>query len=95
MVAMIKIGTWDDTYTSHYLLVDPADPGALLDRDFFVLDPAMPLEKSGRWMLSDAAENLLEDKVIRKEWKRAEIDRMQIGGVWLFGRMELAPHGFE
>lgn len=94
-VAMIKIGTWDDTCTSHYLLVDPADPGTQSDRDFSVLDPAMPFEKRGKWKLSDAAKNLLGDKFIRREWKRAGIDSMQIGGVWLFGKMALAPHGFE
>jgi hypothetical protein len=88
MIALIKIGTWDDTIASHYMLIDGERTGNVNNKDIAVLDPAMPLGRSGDWMMSEAVENLLEDERIRKEWEEKGIERMQIGGAWLFGKVD-------
>lgn len=82
---MLKIGTDDDTLASHYVLVDPACPGAPNDDDCGILDPDQP---PGRrrvgWRLSDSYARLTRDDDIKREWRRLKIQPMQISGVWLF-----------
>jgi len=54
-VMMLKIGTHDDTFASHYVLVDPDLPVSLADDDIAILDPDQPLgPRTTRWGLSDA-----------------------------------------
>ena len=48
VAVMLKIGTYDDTVGSHYVLVDPAEPGGTDEDDVAVLDPAQPLKSSQR-----------------------------------------------
>ena len=56
VVVMIKIGTYDDTVGSHFLLVDPENPGLPDDDDFCVEDPAEPLPSiKTPWLLSDSS----------------------------------------
>lgn len=87
MVAMIKTGTYVDTIASHYVLVDPNSSGNPGDRDFPVLDPAMPLNTDFEtWKLSDSSARIIEDEKIQDEWKYSNIDPLQIGGVWIFAR---------
>lgn len=85
---MVKTGTYDDTTASHYLLVDPDDQGSCDDNDFYVLDPAMPLKRKGKWKLSQSSEQITGDGRIKKEWKKNKIDFLQLGGVWVFAKWE-------
>jgi hypothetical protein len=87
MVAMIKTGTYNDTIASHYVLVDPNSSGNPDDRDFPVLDPAMPIDTDYEtWMLSDSSGQITKDRKIQNEWKSLNIDPLQIGGVLIFAR---------
>lgn len=88
---MLKTGTWDDTVASHYLLLNPDDIGGPDDRDPLVLDPAMPLDQSGDWRLSDSARAILEDEDIASEWEALGIESTQICGVWVFVRWQNQP----
>jgi hypothetical protein len=94
---MLKTGTYDDTFASHYLLLDPDAPGDPDEDDACVLDPAMPLEKQRPWRLSESAKSIQDDyPEIKAEWKKKHINPMQICGVWLFAnwqsdRMLLEP----
>jgi len=45
---MLKTGTYDDTFASHYVLVDPKAPEGLDEDDVPLLDPIQPLE-SNTW----------------------------------------------
>lgn len=83
---MLKIGTYDDTFASHYLLLDPSHPGDPDDDDVAVPDPAMPEGKKLPWHLGKSAKCLCEDPDIKEAWKKANIEPLQIGGVWLFAR---------
>ena len=83
---MIKTGTYDDTIASHYLLLDPDNPGNFDEDNVYVLDPAMPSNKVRPWSLSNSAKTITKDKDIKKEWKEKDIKPLQIAGVWLFAR---------
>jgi hypothetical protein len=84
---MIKIGTYDDTVGSHFVLVDPSDPGPADAEDVSILDPAQPLKSSKRpWFLSESSRRICEDERIRAEWERSGIRDLQLAGVWVFAR---------
>lgn len=85
-VVMLKTGTYDDTVASHYLLLDPNDPGPPDDDNPLVLDPAKPLDETMPWHLSDSAAKITEDPEIAEEWKKSGIEPTQIGGAWVFAR---------
>ena len=87
VVLMLKIGTYDDTAGSHFVLVDPSEPGPADAEDVPILDPAQPLKSSKRpWLLSESARRICEDETIRAEWYRAGIRDLQLAGVWVFAR---------
>jgi len=87
VVVMLKIGTYDDTVGSHYLLVDQANPGPQGDDDLAVLDPAEPLpSKKARWLLSDSSRSICEDSVIRKAWRETGVRELRLAGAWVFAR---------
>jgi hypothetical protein len=83
---MIKIGTYDDTVASHYLLLDPNDTGSPDGDDPLVLDPAEPLDQTGPWHLSDSSHHILGDPEIAKEWKKYGIEPTQLGGAWVYAK---------
>lgn len=85
-LVVLKTGTYDDTVASHYLLVDPNNPGDPEEKNFSVLDPAEPLGRKGEWTLRDSSEWISSDPAIGAEWKRQGIRAEQIGGVWVFVR---------
>jgi hypothetical protein len=83
---MVKIGVHDDTFASHYLIVDPDTPGNLDDNDFNVLDPAQPYDsKATCWTLSSSYVQIRKDPDIATELDECQIEELQISGVWLFG----------
>ncbi len=88
---MLKTGTWDDTIASHYVLLHPDDTSGPDDRDPLILDPAMPLDKSGAWRLSDSAKAILEDPGIAQEWQDKQIENTQISGVWVIVKWQDTP----
>lgn len=83
---MLKIGTYDDTVASHYLLLDPSDASSPDNRDPLVLDPAEPLDQTGPWHLSDSSHHILGDPEIAREWKKFGIEDTQIGGAWVYAK---------
>ena len=87
-LVMLKTGTYDDTVASHYVLLDPNSTQSPDDRDAEILDPAMPMRRSGRWTLTDSADWITTDPAIRREWRRQGIQKTQIGGAWVFNRWE-------
>jgi hypothetical protein len=42
------------------------------------------------WRLSESARTIREDEQIDRAWRRADIDDLQIGGVWVFARWTTA-----
>jgi hypothetical protein len=85
-VVMLKIGTYDDTFASHYVLVDPAKPGSPDDKDAALLDPVQPSRARIKpWMLSDSCRHL-NDGEIGREWRRAGVSARQLAGIWVFAR---------
>jgi hypothetical protein len=85
-VVMLKTGTYDDTVASHYVLLHPERVGHPDDADPEVLDPAQPLNTKGPWRLSDSAKRICADAEIGRAWTEKGIDRLQIGGAWVFAR---------
>lgn len=85
-LVMLKTGTYDDTVASHYALLHPEDGGGPDDGNPQLLDPAMPLDKTGVWRLTDSAAAITQDPDIEAGWKAAGIEPTQIGGVWVFVR---------
>ena len=85
-VVMLKTGTYDDTVASHYVLLRPdrQESPELADPEIF--DPAQPLDVTGIWRLSDSARRISADPDIRQAWQENNIDALQIGGAWIFGR---------
>jgi hypothetical protein len=84
-VVMLKIGTHDDTFASHYVLVDPERPGMANEDDCAILDPDQPLgRRSVPWRLTDSHTRLARDHDIKREWRRLRIQPTQLSGVWLF-----------
>lgn len=89
-VVMLKLGTHDDTFASHYVLVDPENAGSVDDKDVALLDPVQPSRKRVKpWMLSDSY-RYLSDGEIGREWRRHNISPLQLSGVWVFGRWKHA-----
>ena len=83
---MVKIGVHDDDFASHYLLVDPDEPGDVNENDFKVLDPAQPYDcKANYWTLSSSYEQIRKNRKIRAELDECQIEELRISGVWLFG----------
>ncbi len=87
-LVMLKTGTWDDTVASHYVLLDPSDSEGPDGEDPLILDPAMPLDASGPWRLSDSAAAILEDPEIAAGWEAAGVEPTQICGVWVLVRFQ-------
>lgn len=86
-VVMLKIGTQDDTFASHYVLVDPNQSGSPDEKDVALLDPAQPSRPRVKpWMLSDSCKYLKGDRDIGRKWQRARISALQLSGIWVFGR---------
>ena len=83
---MLKTGTYDDTVASHYVLLHPDDMGTPDSDDPQILDPAMPMEATGVWRLSDSAAWITGDPDIAAGWAESDIRPTQIGGVWVFTR---------
>ena len=84
---MLKTGTFDDTFASHYVLVNPDAPGPADENNVSLLDPIQPLaSKTWPWRLSDSAKWLRSEPRIAREWRKTKIKDLQIGGVWVFGR---------
>jgi hypothetical protein len=87
IAVMLKTGTYDDTVASHFVLVDPKNPGRPDDNNVPVLDPAQPLSSKRRpWRLSDSARHIRCEPDIDKEWRKHRIGYLQLGGVWVFAR---------
>lgn len=85
-VIMLKIGTHDDSFASHYVLVDPDSPGAPDDDDVPLLDPDQPDGPRAKpWRLSDSYRRLRKDRIAR-EWRKAGIQNRQLSGAWAFAR---------
>lgn len=89
-VVMLKLGTQDDNFASHYVLVDPERPGSPDDDDVAILDPDQPNPKRKRvspWLLSDSYRRLHDNEDFRREWKgRVRWKEKQLAGVWAFAR---------
>ncbi len=90
VLLLLKTGTYDDTVASHYLLLHPDDEGSPDDANPTVLDPAMPLDRTGVWRLRDSADAITQDPDIAQAWVDARIAPTQIGGVWAFARWDRA-----
>ena len=87
VVIVLKIGTYDDTFASHFVVVDPANPGSPEDDDVPILDPAQPMNSAKRiWHLSDSSRRMRQDDKIDKEWRQHRIGDLQLAGVWVFAR---------
>ena len=86
IVIMVKVGTYDDTIGSHFLLVDQTKPGKPADKDFIVLDPAKPLGEKATWRLSNSCDRIRQDKKIDQAWRNAKVVDLQFAGVWVFAR---------
>lgn len=85
-IVMLKIGTYDDTVASHYVLLHPDRPGKFGDDDPEILDLAMPERRDGTWRLSDSSRQICGDRAIKAEWTAGRIGPLQLCGVWLFAR---------
>lgn len=84
---ILKIGTYDDTVASHYLLLDPADSGSVNDDNPLVLDPAKPFDETKPdWRLRDSSNQIVKDPEIAKAWKESGIEPTQICGAWVYSR---------
>ena len=87
-MVMLKTGTHDDSFASHYVILDPETSATPKTSNLSILDPIMPFKvnSSITWTLRDSAKVMCTDKVIRKEWKNHKIQPTQISGVWVFAR---------
>jgi hypothetical protein len=86
---MIKMGTYDDSFASHYMLADPFDLGTPDEDDLCVLDPAVLSGwKPKARKLSEAYAYLRKyETAMDREWKKKPgIQDLQIAGVWVFAR---------
>jgi hypothetical protein len=73
-VVMLKMGTHDDMFASHYVLIDPDPPGSPDDDDLVILDPHQPLPpRITSWLLSDAYRRVSRNRDIAREWRRPGI----------------------
>lgn len=87
-VVMLKTGTHDDSFASHYVILDPNTSAAPKASNVLILDPIMPakVKSPDTWTLKDSAKLMCNDKIISKEWKKQHIQPTQISGVWVFAR---------
>jgi len=87
---MLKIGTHDDNFASHYVLVDPDWPGLPDDNDIAILDPDQPEgPRATSWCLSDSYQRLAATRQdIAVEWRRCRIrvKKNQLAAAWAFAR---------
>jgi hypothetical protein len=91
VVIILKIGTYDDTVASHFVVADPANPGSVDEDDVPILDPAQPMKPVKRvWRLSDSSRQIRRDNEIAEEWRQHKIGDLQLAGVWVFARWESA-----
>lgn len=87
---IIKIGTHDDSFASHFLLLDPRE--SIVSDNPLVLDPGMPdpsatKTKISEWQLTDSFNQIISDyPKIKKIYDDEGIKENMIRGVWLFGR---------
>jgi len=88
VLVMLKTGTYDDTVSSHYALLDPSSTESASTKDAMVLDPAMPAEADRPWRLSDSAEVITADSDIAAGWEQNGITPTQIAGAWAFARWD-------
>jgi hypothetical protein len=89
VVIMLKTGTYDDSVSSHFVVVDPLNPGSMDEDDVPILDPAQPEKPAKRvWRLSDSSRWIRKDKEIAKDWHKHKIGDLQLAGVWVFARWE-------
>lgn len=89
-LVMLKIGTYDDTVASHYVLLDPNAAESPDVRDALILDPAMPAGRTGPWRLSDSAAWICTDPDIAAGWRADGIQPTQVAGAWAFTRWDRA-----
>jgi len=89
-LVVLKIGTYDDTVASHYVLLDPNSTDGPDVRDAEILDPAMPAGQTGKWRLSDSSAWITGDPEIAAGWAVDGIVPMQIAGAWVYTRWEAA-----
>jgi hypothetical protein len=89
-VVMLKIGTYDDTVASHYVLLNPNAQESPDLRDAAILDPAMPAGRTGPWRLSDSAAWICTDPDIADAWQADGIQPTQVAGAWVFSRWNAA-----
>jgi len=85
-VVMLKLGTYDDTVASHYVLVQPDEIDGPDDPNPLILDPAMPHQATMPWRITDSSGWITTDPAIGRAWTRDGIEPNQIGGVWVFTR---------
>lgn len=85
---MIKVGTHDDTFASHFVLADPENAIPNQD-DITLLDPYQPLRSKRLWSLSDSCKRLCKEKNISLEWSKNNISFLQIAGIWIFCKWQL------
>lgn len=88
VLLMVKMGTYDDTVASHYIILHPERIESPENRDPEILDPAKPLDANGPWFLSDACKRIVEDPEIKKEWAKKGIVPLQIGGAFAFAKQK-------
>jgi hypothetical protein len=89
-LVMLKLGTYDDTVASHYVLLDPNAAESPDARDAAILDPAMPTGRTGPWRLSDSAAWICTDPDIAAGWRADGIQPTQVAGAWAFTRWNRA-----
>jgi hypothetical protein len=86
-IVMLKIGSYDDTFASHFILVDP-EKAVPNEDNIAVLDPIKPFRSKQKWSLSDSCKCFCQEKEVRTEWKNQGISPLQIAGVWVFCRWQ-------
>ncbi len=89
-LVMLKVGTYDDTVASHYVLLHPNAEESIESADAEILDPAMPAAHEGPWRLTDSADWISGDPEIAAAWVADSIEPTQIGGAWVFTRWNAA-----
>lgn len=91
IVIVLKIGIYDDTIASHFVVVDLLNPGGPDEDDVPILDPAQPVKPLKRvWRLSDSAQWIRREVQIENEWRLKRIGDLQLAGVWVFARWKSA-----
>ena len=97
-VVMLRIGTHDESYASHYLLIDPNDKGLPDSDDVLVLDPDMPIEERGKaWTFQRASDKFFRDRDLNPD-EMTQIDDGKVSpgdvaAVYVFARWRSAKAG--